>query len=441
LEKGNMIRMVDIIATKRDGGVLSAKQINWFIGKYTADNIPDYQAAAFLMAIYLRGMSRQETVDLTLAMAGSGDQLDLHDVAPFVVDKHSSGGVGDKTTLVIQPLVAACGVPVGKMSGRGLGSSGGTLDKMEAIRGFSSAMSLEQFKRQLADIGLALAGQTAVLAPADGKLYALRDVTGTVASAPLIAASIMSKKLAAGADAILLDVKVGSGAFMQTVEAARELAQIMVQIGRDAGRKTVALLSDMNQPLGEAVGNALEVKEAIETLQGGGPAGFWAHCQDVAGYMLLLAGKAASLAEAKALAAQARDDGRAWAKFRDLVLAQGGDVRQVEDPALLPQAKFVEPLLAPQAGYIAALDTGAIGWACVHLGGGRLVKSDQINHAVGLVLPCKVGDKFAQGDILGYIHADDTGKLEQAQADLATAVHWSTTPVPSLPHLYDTVEE
>lgn len=435
-----MIRMSDIIATKRDGGALSTEQINWFIHEYTADAIPDYQAAALIMAIYLRGMSRQEVVDLTLAMAGSGDQLDLHDVAPFVVDKHSSGGVGDKTTLVIQPLVAACGVPVGKMSGRGLGSSGGTLDKMEAIRGFSSAMSLDQFKRQIAEIGLALAGQTAVLAPADGKLYALRDVTGTVASAPLIAASIMSKKLAAGADAILLDVKVGSGAFMQTVEAARELAQIMVRIGRDAGRKTVALLSDMNQPLGEAVGNALEVKEAIETLQGGGPAGFWAHCLDVAAHMLLLAGKAETLAEAKAQATRARDDGRAWDKFRALVGAQGGDLRQLDDPSLLPQAKFVEPLRAPQSGYIAALDTGAIGWACVNLGGGRLVKTDQINHAVGLVLPCAVGDQVAKGDVLGYIHADDQGKLAQAEEELLTAVHWSATPVPPLPHLYETVD-
>jgi pyrimidine-nucleoside phosphorylase len=435
-----MIRMVDIIATKRDGGALSAEQINWFIHEYTAENIPDYQAAALIMAIYLRGMSRQEIVNLTLAMAASGDQLDLHDVAPFVVDKHSSGGVGDKTTLVIQPLVAACGVPVGKMSGRGLGSSGGTLDKMESFHGWSSAMGMAQFKQQLAEIGLALAGQTAVLAPADGKLYALRDVTGTVASTPLIAASIMSKKLAAGADAILLDVKVGSGAFMPTVEAARELAQIMVKIGQDAGRKTIALLSDMNQPLGYAVGNALEVKEAIETLQGGGPEMFWAHCLDVAGYMLLLAGKAETLEEAKAQASRAREDGRALAKFRALVEAQGGDPRQVDNPALLPQAKFVEPLLAAQDGYIAALDTGAIGWACVNLGGGRLIKTDQIDHAVGLVLPCKVGDSVKAGDTLGTIHANDPAKLEQARAELLTAVHWSATPVPPLPHLYETVD-
>ena len=243
--------MVQIIETKRDGGALSTEQIQFFVTEYTAERIPDYQAAALLMAIFLRGMNRRETVDLTLTIAESGDQLDLHDVAPFVVDKHSSGGVGDKTTLVVQPIVAACGVPVGKMSGRGLGSSGGTLDKMESIHGWSSAIPLAQFKQQLAEIGLVLAGQTAVLAPADGKLYALRDVTGTVASMPLIAASIMSKKLAAGADAILLDVKMGSGAFMPDLQAAEELARIMVDIGKDAGRRTIALISDMNQPLGQ----------------------------------------------------------------------------------------------------------------------------------------------------------------------------------------------
>ena len=436
---GEYMRMVDVIARKRDGRELTTAEINWFITEYTAGSIPDYQAAALLMAIYLRGMNRRETVDLTLAMAESGDKLDLHDVAPFVIDKHSSGGVGDKTTLVVQPIAAACGVPVGKMSGRGLGSSGGTLDKMESIRGWSCTMTLEQFKRQLADIGVVLAGQTAILAPADGKLYALRDVTATVASAPLIAASIMSKKLAAGADAMVLDVKMGSGAFMPTLESARDLAQIMVDIGTDAGRKTVALISDMNQPLGSAVGNALEVKEAIETLQGGGPASFWAHCQDVAAHMLLLAGKTSSLEEAKELARAVRANGRALSKFRDMVAAQGGDVAQVDNPALLPQAKFVEPILAPRAGYIAALDTAAIGWAAVHLGGGRLVKTDKINHAVGFVLPCAVGDKVAVGDVLGTVHADNVEKLEQARREVITAVSWSDTPVAHLPHIYETV--
>ena len=433
------MRMADLIETKRDNGDLSTAEINWFITEYTQDNIPDYQVSALLMAIYLRGMNRRETVDLTLAMARSGDQLDLHEVAPVVVDKHSSGGVGDKTTLVVQPIVAACGVAVGKMSGRGLGSSGGTLDKMESFRGWSCQMSLDQFKTQLADIGLVLAGQTAKLAPADGKLYALRDVTGTVASTPLIAASIMSKKLAAGADAIVLDVKTGSGAFMPTVAAAKELAQIMVNIGKDAGRKTAALISDMNQPLGDAIGNALEVKEAIATLQGGGPAQFWAHSLDISAYMLLLAGKAATLDEAKEMASAVRENGAALQKFREMVGAQGGDVRQVDDPSLLPQAQYVEPLIAPQTGTIAAMDTGEIGWAAVHLGAGRLVKTDKIDHAVGFVLPCAVGDTFQAGDTLGTIHANDKDKLEEARTSLLDAITWSDESVPALPHSYGTI--
>lgn len=433
------MRMVDIIARKRDGRELTTEEIAFFIAEYTAGTIPDYQAAALLMAIYLRGMARRETVDLTLAMAHSGDQLDLHDVAPFVVDKHSSGGVGDKTTLVVQPLVAACGVPVGKMSGRGLGSSGGTLDKMESIRGWTSALTLPQFKRQLAEIGLVLAGQTADLAPADGKLYALRDVTGTVANKSLIAASIMSKKLAAGADAIVLDVKTGSGAFMATVDEARELARIMVDIGKDAGRKVVALLSDMNQPLGDAIGNGLEVAEAIDTLRGDGPDAFWQHCLDVAGYMLLLAGKAETLEEAQAVVTYARDSGAAFGKFRAMVAAQGGDVTQVDNPDLLPHAAHIEDIVAPRSGYIAALDTGAIGWAAVHLGGGRLVKGDQIDHSVGFVLPIAIGDRVSRRDVIGQVHAASAGAAAVAGGEVLEAITWSDEPVASLPHLYGTV--
>lgn len=434
------MRMVDIIAKKRDGGELTTAEIEWFVREYTADNIPDYQAAALMMAIYLRGMNRRETVDLTLAIAQSGDQLDLHDVAPFIVDKHSSGGVGDKVSLVALPLVAACGVPVGKMSGRGLGSSGGTLDKMDSIAGWSSALTLDQFKRQLAEIGLVLAGQTAVLAPADGKLYALRDVTGTVANMSLIAASIMSKKLAAGADGIVLDVKTGSGAFMPTPEKARELAQIMVDIGRDAGRKTVALISDMNQPLGNAVGNALEVKEAIATLHGGGPAGFWIHCEAVAAQMVLLAGKTETLEEAKEVVNEVRENGRAWEKFRQLVQAQGGDVSQVDDPSLLPQAPYVEAVLAPQTGFIAAINTAAIGWASVRLGAGRLVREDKLDYAVGLVLLHGVGARLEVGQPLGEIHANDPGKLAEARAEVLAAIIWSDEPVEPLPHFYGVVE-
>ncbi len=433
------MRMVDLIATKRDSGELRTEEIEWFVKGVVDGSVPDYQAAALLMAIYIRGMTRRETVDLTLAMAYSGDQLDLHDTVPFTIDKHSSGGVGDKTTLVVQPLVAACDVPVGKMSGRGLGSSGGTLDKLESIRGWSCQLALPAFKKQLRDIGLVLAGQTAHLAPADGKLYALRDVTGTVASTPLIAASIMSKKLAAGADAIVLDVKVGSGAFMPTVAAAQELATIMVNIGHDAGRQTVALLSDMNQPLGHAIGNALEVKEAITTLHGDGPADFWAHCLEVAGQMLLLAKKAATLEEAKQLITEARDRGRAWAKFRQMVSAQGGDVSQLDNPDTLPQARLVETVNAPQDGFAAALDTHAIGWCAVYLGAGRLVKTDQLDHAVGLIMPLKVGDAVQKGQAIATIHANDAPKLAQAREELLAAITWSDEPVARLPHFYGTI--
>lgn len=434
------MQMIDLIEQKRDGGELSEQQIAYFVEKYTAEEIPDYQAAALLMAIFIRGMNRAETVALTQAMASSGDQLDLHDVAPFVVDKHSSGGVGDKTTLVVQPLVAACDVPVGKMSGRGLGSSGGTLDKMESFTGWTFQMTLSHFKTQLADIGLVLAGQSVDLAPADGKLYALRDVTGTVANKSLIAASIMSKKLAAGADAIVLDVKTGDGAFMHTVEDAHELARIMVDIGTDARRQTVAIISDMNQPLGHAIGNALEVKEALDTLRGAGPRDFWSHCLRVASHMLFLANKADSLEEAEQLAIRARDDGRALQKFHDMVKAQGGDTAQVDNPDLLPQAKYIEPLKVQRGGTVASIATADIGWACVHLGGGRLVKSDIIDHAVGLILPIKVGDHVPDGAVVGTIHANDKGKLAQAREEIMAAIKISDTPVDRLPNFYGVVQ-
>jgi pyrimidine-nucleoside phosphorylase len=432
--------MVDLIARKRDGGELSGDEIDQFIHDYTAGSIPDYQAAALLMAIYLRGMNRRETVDLTLAMAHSGETLDLHDVASFIVDKHSSGGVGDKTSLVVLPLVAACGVPVGKMSGRGLGSSGGTLDKMESFAGWSPELSLEQFKRQLAEIGLVLAGQTHDLAPADGKLYALRDVTATVSNRSLIAASIMSKKLAAGADAIVLDVKTGSGAFMPTVEAAEDLARLMVEIGEDAGRRVVALISDMNQPLGHAVGNALEAREAIDALRGGGPDDLWRHCQVVAGHMLLLAGKADTLAEAEALVDAARADGRGLAKFRELVVAQGGDGRQVDDPDRLPRARYVEPIEATRGGYIASMNTAELGWVCVRCGGGRLVKGDKVDPAVGFLLQVKIGDHIEAGQPIGEIHADDDMTLQQAQRDIPAAIAVADEPVPPRPLFYATID-
>jgi pyrimidine-nucleoside phosphorylase len=433
------MNMIDVIEQKRDGGELSREQIEFFINGYTAGEIPDYQAAALLMAIYINGMNRRETVDLTMAMARSGDQLEYHDLASFVVDKHSSGGVGDKTTLVVQPLVASLGVPVGKMSGRGLGSSGGTLDKMECIDGWKFQLSLDECLDQLGDIGLVLAGQSVSLAPADGLLYALRDVTGTVSNKSLIAASIMSKKIAGGADGIVLDVKTGSGAFMKTEEDARELAQIMVEIGEDAGREVVALITDMNQPLGYAVGNALEVKEAIDTLRGGGPPDFRQHCLTIAGYMLLMAGKAETIAEAERLAAAALDDGRALEKFREMVAAQGGNVAQIDNPDLLPQAKVVEDIVMPRDGYIAGMDTSELGWASVNLGGGRRVKSDKIDPAVGFILTIKIGDRVSAGQVIGKIHADDIQKLEEARKQILEAVQVSDTPVEALPHLYGVI--
>ncbi len=431
--------MVELIEQKRDGGKLSTKQIEWFVRAYTDDKVPDYQAAALLMAIYLRGMNRRESVDLTLAMANSGERLDLHDLVPFVVDKHSSGGVGDKTTLVVQPTVAACGVPFGKMSGRGLGLTGGTLDKMESFPGWSSELTIEQFKKQLGEIGLALAGQTASLAPADGKLYALRDVTGTVANIALIASSIMSKKLAAGADAIVLDVKVGQGSFMPTLDKARELARLMVDIGKGANREAVALISDMNQPLGHAVGNSLEVQEAIATLQGGGPADFTAHCLEISAHLLTLAGKARSLDEAKQVAAVAMSDGRALTKFRLMVERQGGQAGMVDNPDRLPAASLVEPIFAERSGYIAGIDAGVIGSSCIPLGGGREVKNEPIDHAVGMVIPVKVGDHVERGDLLGTVHANDVQKLDQACLELIASFSWSDQAVPVLPLFYDTI--
>jgi pyrimidine-nucleoside phosphorylase len=366
------MRAVDVISKKRDGGELTKEEIEFFVAGFVRGEIPDYQASAWAMAVLLRGMNARETTDLTLAMVASGDRLDLSQVVPLAVDKHSTGGVGDKTTLVVEPVVAACGVPVGKMTGRGLGFSGGTLDKLESIPGFRADLTTKEFLEQLARIGVVLAGQSADLAPADGKLYALRDVTGTVPSIPLIASSVMSKKIAAGSQAVVLDVKVGVGAFMQTLEQAEELARLMVEIGRQGGLKVVALLSDMNQPLGNAVGNALEVKEALATLSGEGPPDFVEHCLVVAGHMLRLAGRASDLAGARALAQAALADGSGLGKFRALVGAQGGDPRCVDEPERLPAAQLVEEFRAPTSGYLLAVHAAEIGHAAVELGAGWL---------------------------------------------------------------------
>ncbi|MGB1250501.1 MAG: thymidine phosphorylase [Candidatus Promineifilaceae bacterium] len=432
------MNMIALIKQKRDGGELSSAEIKQFVTGVADNTLPDYQIAAMLMAIYLRGMSRRETVDLTLAMAASGDTLDLHDVAKFVIDKHSSGGVGDKTTLVVQPLVAACGVPVGKMSGRGLGITGGTLDKMESIAGWDSQFTIAEFKQQLGEIGLVLAGQSADLAPADGKLYALRDVTATVGSIPLIAGSIMSKKLASGADGVVLDVKVGSGSFMKTVEQARQLARTMVDIGNDAGRKTVALLSDMNQPLGYAVGNALEVREAIWALQGKPtPSDFWTHCVTLAAHMLLVSGRTKTLAEAEILVNTARDSGAAFAKFREMVVAQGGDGALIDEPKRLSKAAIIRPITAQHSGYIAAIDTEALGWQIVEMGGGRKQKTDRLDHAVGFELFAKVGTYYQAGEQLGVVHVQGEAGMISAEKTIHHALTWSQDPVASLPQFYD----
>jgi len=434
------MRAVDVIIKKRDGGELTPEEIRFFVQGYTQGTIPDYQAAAWLMAVFLRGMTDRETEDLTMAMAYSGDILDLKDVAPFVVDKHSTGGVGDKVSLVVVPTVAACGLPVGKMTGRGLGFSGGTLDKLESIPGFRTDLSHEEFKAQLARIGIVLTGQSLDLAPADRKLYALRDVTGTVPSLPLIVSSIMSKKIAAGADAIVLDVKVGSGAFMKTLEDAEALARSMVRIGQRVGRQVVALLSDMNQPLGWAVGNAVEVREAIETLHGGGPEDFREHCLVVAAEMLALGGKAADPEEGKRLAAEAIASGAAWEKFRAMVEAQGGDLSVVDDPGRLPRARLIEPVPAPASGYLQKVNAAEVGLAVVDLGGGREKKEDTIDHAVGVVTHHKVGDRVEKGEPLFTIHANDEHRLAMARERLLAAHTIGPEPMEPLPLFYGRID-
>ena len=415
------MRAVDIIAKKRDGLALSAEEIDFFIQGYTAGEIPDYQASAWSMAVLLRGMRPQETFDLTMSMVRSGETLDLSSVAPLVVDKHSTGGVGDKTTLVVAPLVGAAGLPVAKMSGRGLGFSGGTLDKLESIPGFTVSLSLEQFLDTVRQHGIVVAGQTADLVAADGKLYALRDVTATVPSLPLIASSIMSKKIAGGANAMVLDVKVGQGAFMTSPQEARKLAQIMIQIGEAAGRRVTAVLSDMSQPLGWAVGNALEVVEAIDTLRGDGPPDFREHCLVIGAEMLILGGLAHTPEEGRALLEPILEGGSALERFRLWVRAQGGDERVVDEPSLLPHAPVVDTLLAPRDDIIGGIDAREVGLTAVALGAGRERKGEPIDHTVGIVLAHKVGDWVEAGDTLLTVHARDEDAAQTAKERLLAA--------------------
>lgn len=431
------MRALDIIAKKRDGQqALSAEEIDFFVQGLTRGEIPDYQVAAWLMAVTLRGMNREETTRLTLAMAHSGRVLDLSSVAPVVVDKHSTGGVGDKTTLAVAPWVAATGLAVGKMSGRGLGFTGGSIDKLESFPGYRSDLSEKEFVDILARHGIVVAGQSPDLAPADGILYALRDVTATVECLPLIASSIMSKKLAAGADAIVLDVKVGRGAFMKTEEEALALAQTMIEIGSGTGKRVAAVISDMNQPLGRAVGNALEVEESILTLKGQGPPDFLEHCSAVAAQMLLLAERASDEAEAHSILNQALGSGRALAKMGEWIAAQGGDSSLVDDPSRLPRAPVQHDVLAPQEGYIAALDALEVGIIAMQLGAGRAKKGDPIDHGVGIVLHRKVGERTAAGEPLATIHARTQKAGLQAEARLGGAYRFSPDPVPAPPLIH-----
>ncbi len=400
------MRMVDIIEKKRDGHELTTEEIRFFIEGYTNGTIPDYQVSSLAMAIYFQDMSDRERADLTMAMVESGDQIDLSAIDGVKVDKHSTGGVGDTTTLVLGPLVAATGVPVAKMSGRGLGHTGGTIDKLEAIEGFHVELTTEQFAKQVNDIKVAVIGQSGNLTPADKKLYALRDVTGTVSSIPLIASSIMSKKIAAGSDAIVLDVKTGDGAFMKTKEDSIKLAKAMVKIGNAVGRKTMAIISDMDQPLGAAIGNALEVKEAIETLQGNGPEDLTELCLTLGSQMVVVAGHATTLEEAREQLKEVIANGKALDVFKQFVKAQGGNPAVADDPSLLPQAKYKVEVPAKQAGFIGHIVADEIGTAAMLLGAGRATKESEIDLAVGLMLHKKVGDAVEEGDSLVTIYAN-----------------------------------
>jgi pyrimidine-nucleoside phosphorylase len=435
------MRAVDIIEKKRDNLELSTAEIEFFIMGFTNGEIPDYQASAWAMAVLLNGMTPRESTDLTIAMTASGDTLDLDGVAPVVVDKHSTGGVGDKTSLVVGPTVAACGLAVGKMSGRGLGFSGGTLDKMDSIPGFRSDLTTKEFVQQLNEIGLVLTGQTADLAPADGKLYALRDVTGTVPSIPLIASSVMSKKIAAGADAIVLDVKVGNGAFMQTIEDANALAKLMVSIASLAGRKAVAILSDMNQPLGFAVGNALEVKEAIQTMKGEGPPDFYEHCLVIAAHMLVIGGVAVNETKGIEIAQSVIQKGHAFERFNALVAAQGGDVSYLENPDRLPTAEVIRTIPSPHTGFIKEINARIVGETAVFLGAGRANLEDEIDLAVGIEVKNKVGDMVEAGEPLFVIHTNHENRLGEAVDQMMHAYRWSDTPVEPLPLFYGVVKE
>ncbi len=434
------MRMVDLIEKKRDGLELTKEEIKFIIHGYTAGSIPDYQMSALTMAIYFQGMTETERADLTMAMVESGDQIDLSEIEGIKVDKHSTGGVGDTTTLVLGPLVAAVGVPVAKMSGRGLGHTGGTIDKLESVAGFHVEIKNEEFIELVNKNKLAVIGQSGNLTPADKKLYALRDVTATVNSIPLIASSIMSKKIAAGADAIVLDVKTGAGAFMKTLEQSRELAKAMVGIGNNVGRKTMAVISDMNQPLGYAIGNALEVKEAIDTLKGEGPEDLTELCLTLGSYMVLLAKKADTLEAARRLLETAIRDGSALERMKLFLSSQGGDGSVVDDPTKLPRAAYCFELPALADGYVAEIVADAVGTAAMLLGAGRATKESEIDLAVGLMLRKKIGDKVAKGESLVTIYSNFEN-VTTVEEKLYQSIKLSDTAVKPPQLIYEQITE
>ncbi|MGE5577615.1 MAG: pyrimidine-nucleoside phosphorylase [Syntrophothermus sp.] len=431
------MRVYDLIQKKRDGGKLASEEISFLIQGYTVGEIPDYQMAAFAMAVFFRGMDAEETAALTMAMVDSGQRVDLGSIAGRKVDKHSTGGVGDTTTLILAPLVAAAGVPVPKMSGRGLGHTGGTIDKLESIPGFRVELGQAEFVTVVNRVKMAVVGQTANLAPADKKLYALRDVTATIESVPLIASSIMSKKIAAGADAITLDVKCGSGAFMKTKEEAVTLGEAMVEIGRLVGRETIAVVSDMNQPLGNAIGNALEVREAIETLQGRGPARLTELCLTLGAQMLVLGERARTAEEGREILERILRSGAGLEKFKEFVAAQGGDPRVADDPGRLPQPAYQLPVLAPCDGFIQRVDAEAVGLSAMLLGAGRAKKEDAIDLAVGVQVARNLGDRIRTGEPLAVIYTQDRTKAQAAEEKLLSAYQIGPEPVEPPPLIYE----
>ena len=433
------MRMYDLIMKKRKGEELTTEEINFFVDGFTKGEIPDYQASAMLMAIFFNKMNKRETADLTNAMVESGDKIDLSNIKGVKVDKHSTGGVGDKTSICLTPLVASLGIPVAKMSGRGLGHTGGTIDKLETFKGFSVELTEEQFMENVNKINIAIMGQSGNLVPADKKLYALRDVTATVDNMSLIASSIMSKKLASGADAIVLDVKVGDGAFMKTPETAKELAQEMVDIGKHLGRETIGVISDMDQPLGYAIGNSLEVIEAIELLKGNGPKDLLELTLTIGSNMLLCAKMAESEEEARKMLMENIKNGKGLEKLKDFVKAQGGDISPIDDYSKFPQAKYVEKVTSPVDGYITKIHAEAFGLIAMELGAGRATKESEIDLAVGIVLNKKRGEKVNKGDVLTYIHSNNEDKIEKARKSILENIVIEDSYDLNIPLIYDIV--